>query len=191
MKKFIFSILFILVGLMVRAAVPERINAVAKQIETSAAVQVSFLCNGHRSTMLLGDGGKFAIDLGDVKIFYDGKTQWAYSAADKEVTIINPTAEELAIGNPASVLANLGKDFNGVKVKGETYKLTPAKPNDDIREVTVSFPGAGVWPQSMSIVAAGGTLSVSDMKFTPSKTKRPLSAFQFNIPKGTTVTDLR
>lgn len=191
MKKFIFSILFILVGLMVRAAVPERINAVAKQIETSAAVQVSFLCNGHRSTMLLGDGGKFAIDLGDVKIFYDGKTQWAYSAADKEVTIINPTAEELAIGNPASILATIGKDFNGVKVKGETYKLTPAKPNDDIREVTVSFPGAGVWPQSMSIVAAGGTLSVSDMKFTPSKTKRPLSAFQFNIPKGTTVTDLR
>lgn len=191
MKKFIFSILFILVGLMVRAAVPERINAVAKQIETSAAVQVSFLCNGHRSTMLLGDGGKFAIDLGDVKIFYDGKTQWAYSATDKEVTIINPTAEELAIGNPASILATIGKDFNGVKVKGETYKLTPAKPNDDIREVTVSFPGAGVWPQSMSIVAAGGTLSVSDMKFTPSKTKRPLSAFQFNIPKGTTVTDLR
>ncbi len=183
--------MFALVGLVASASVPTRISAVAKQISLSPAVQVNFLCNGHQSTMVLGDGGKFAIDLGDMKLYYDGTTQWAYSAADNEVTILTPTAEELALGNPASILSSLGSDFNGVKVKGETYRLTPVKPNGDIREVTVSFPGTGVWPQSMSIVAAGGTLAVSDMKFTTSKTKRPLSAFQLKIPKGTTITDLR
>lgn len=191
MKKLIFSVLFAFIGLLAFAEVPARVGAVAKQIGATPAVQVKFLCNGHQSAMVLGDGGKFVIDLGDAKIYYDGKTQWAYSARDKEVTIINPTAEELAMGNPASVLANLGSDFNGVKVKGETYRLTPVNSDGDIREVTVCFPGTGVWPQSMTIVAAGGTLSVSDMKFTPSKTKLPLSTFQFKAPKGTTITDLR
>ena len=191
MKKFIIFLTVALAGLSAFAELPARIKAVAKQIGASPAVQVNFLCNGRPASMLLGDGGKFAIDLGDMKLFYDGKTQWAYSAADKEVTIINPTADELAMGNPASILASLGSDFNGVKVKGETYRLTPVRPNGDIAEVTVSFPASGIWPQSMSIVGAGGTISASDMKFAPSKTKRPLSSFQFKVPKGTTVTDLR
>lgn len=191
MKKIIFSVLFALVGLIAMAKMPARVSAVAKQIGASPAIQVNFLCNGRQSSMLLGDNGKFALDLVDVKIYYDGKTQWAYSAADKEVTIINPTSDELVTGNPAAILASLGSDFNGTKVKDETYKLTPVKPDGDIREVSVSFPATGVWPHSMTIVAAAGTLSVSDMKFTPSKTARPVSAFQFKVPKGTTVTDLR
>lgn len=178
-------------GLAASAAVPARVKAAAKQISLAPTTQVKFLCNGHPGIMILGDEGKFAIDLGDMKLFYDGKTQWAYSAADKEVTIINPTADELALGNPAAILASLGSDFNGVKVKGETYRLTPIKPNGDIAEVNVNFPGTGVWPQSMTIIAAGGTLSIADMKFTQTKTKRPLSTFQFKAPKGTTVTDLR
>lgn len=191
MKKIIICLMVALAGLSAYAELPARIKAVAKQIGVLPAVQVNFLCNGRPGSMVLGDDGKFAIDLGDMKLFYDGKTQWAYSAIDKEVTILNPTADELAMGNPASILSSLGSDFNGVKVKGETYRLTPVKPNGDIAEVTVSFPGSGIWPQSMSIVAAGGTLAVSDMKFTPSKTKRPLSTFQFKAPKGTIITDLR
>lgn len=190
-KKLIICALLMLTGLAASAAVPARVKAAAKQIATVPTTQVKFLCNGRPGTMVLGDGGKFAIDLGDMKLFYDGKTQWAYSAADKEVTILEPTPEELALGNPASVLASLGSEFTGVKVKGETYRLTPVKRSGDIAEVTVGFPVTGVWPQSMTVVAAGGTLSIADMKFTQQKTKRPVSTFQFKAPAGTTITDLR
>ncbi len=190
-KRILFLMFFAMASLGAIAALPPRIRTAAKQIAAMPTTQVKFLYNGRPGIMVLGDGGKFAIDLGDMKIFYDGTTQWAYSAADKEVTIINPTADELATGNPAAILTSLGSNFNGVKVKGETYRLTPVQPDGDIAEVTITFPGSGVWPQSMSIITSGGTLSVSDMKFAQVKTKRPLSAFQLKIPKGTTITDLR
>lgn len=191
MKRIVFLVFTALVCLSASAELPARVKAAAQKVNASPALQVTFKANGSPGTMLLGDGGKFALEAGNIKVYYDGKTQWAYSAADKEVTILNPTADELAAGIPAAILSTLGSAFNGVKIKGETYRLTPKTQGTDIAEVTVSFPGSGSYPQSMTIIASGGSLSISDMKFTPLKAKRPLSAFQFKAPKGTTITDLR
>lgn len=191
MKKLIICAFFAIFGLMASAKVPARVQAAAKSVNATPSLQVDFKINGRQGAMLLGDGGKFALDLSEARIFYDGQTQWAYSLPDKEVTIINPTADELAAGNPAAILSTLATAFDGTRLKDETYRLTPLSDGSDIAEVTVTFPATGVWPQSMTIVTSGGTLSVSDMKFTPHKTKRPLSSFQLKVPKGVTVTDLR
>ena len=191
MKKLLFFALIALLGFSASAELPARVKEAAKSVNSTPTLRVEFKVNGRPGRMLLGDGGKFALDLGDARVYYDGTTQWAYSVPDKEVSIINPTADELAAGNPAAILSTLGTAFSGVRLKGETYRLMPLSGIPDISEVTVSFPGSGVWPQSMTIVAGAGTLSVADMKFTPGKTKSPLSAFQLKVPKGVTVTDLR
>lgn len=191
MKKLLISLLTLLTALTASAAIPARVKAAADQVKASPALQVTFKANGRPGSMLLGNDGKFALSMGDIKVYYDGKTQWAYSATDKEVTILNPTADELADGNPAAILSTLSSAFNGSKLKGETYRLTPIGQGSGIAEVTIAFPGTGTWPQSMSIVASGGTLAISDLKFTPLKARKPISSFQFKAPKGTTITDLR
>ena len=191
MRHFLFTLITLLATLTASGAIPARVKAAADKVNSAPALQVTFKANGHPATMLLGDGGKFSLIMGDIKVYYDGKTQWAYSAADKEVTILNPTADELASGNPAAILSTLSSAFKGEKIKGETYRLTPLSPNAEIAEVTIAFPAAGPWPQSMSIIGPSGSMSVSDLKFTSLKTKKPLQAFQFKAPKGTTITDLR
>lgn len=191
MKHFIISLLTILTALTASAQIPARVKAAADKVKASPALQVSFKANGKPGSMLLGDGGKFALIMGDIKVYFDGKTQWAYSATDKEVTILEPTADELAYGNPAAILSTLSSAFKGAKIKGETYRLTPLSADADIAEVTIAFPGSGVWPQSMSIIGPSGSMAISDLKFTPLKEKKPASAFRFTAPKGTTITDLR
>lgn len=191
MKHLLISLITILAAISSWAAIPARVKTAADKIKTAPAIQVTFKANGSPGSMLLGDGGKFALAMGDIKVYYDGKTQWAYSATDKEVTILNPTADELSFGNPAAILSTLSSDFKGVRVKGETYRLTPLSQDSDIAEVTIAFPGSGIWPQSMTIIGSSGSLSISNLKFTPLKSKKPLSAFQFKAPKGTTITDLR
>lgn len=191
MKHLLISLIALLTTLTATAQIPARVKAAADQVKASPALQVTFNANGRPGSMLLGDGGKFALVMGDIQVYFDGKTQWAYSATDKEVTILNPTADELADANPASILSTLSSAFKGSKVKGETYRLTPLSKSSDLAEVTIAFPGSGIWPQSMNIVASGGSLSISDLKFSPLKAKKPLSSFQFKAPKGTTITDLR
>jgi outer membrane lipoprotein-sorting protein len=52
-------------------------------------------------------GKKFHLNTPEVKAWFDGKTQWAYFAENNEVSITNPSAEELAETNPAMIISAL------------------------------------------------------------------------------------
>lgn len=47
-----------------------------------------------------GQGTKFAVESGAVKIWYNGEDMWTYNPRTSETTLTNPTSEELAESNP-------------------------------------------------------------------------------------------
>ena len=47
---------------------------------------------------------KFSLFMEDVQVFFDGKTQWAYVASNNEVSITEPSEDELAEINPIFIL---------------------------------------------------------------------------------------
>lgn len=50
------------------------------------------------------DGEKYTYTIGDFQTIYDGQTQWVYVAIDNEVTIVEPTVEELRNSNPMTMI---------------------------------------------------------------------------------------
>ncbi len=90
------------------------INNLIASIKTSA-VKTNFQLsitekNGVTSQPISGifvlKANKFTIDMGDSKAWFDGKTQWTYLKADNEVSITEPSTDELAQVNPMAILAS-------------------------------------------------------------------------------------
>lgn len=198
MKKLIFS-LFSLVFISLifplssaLAAVPASVSRAVKQVDEAGTLEVACTVNGRAASMTLS-GNCFHLDLGNAHVYFDGKTQWSYSPADKEVTIIEPTADELAETNPLHILHSLDKEFSGAPVKGKpnTVRLTPVSPRSQIAEATVTFDPSTGWPTEMSLITGSGRAEFRNLRFTPSKSPRPAGSFRFQAPAGTTVSDLR
>ena len=69
----------------------------------SADYVMTYDKNADRGTIVM-DGSKFRILSDDLKCWYDGTTQWAYSTMTGEVNITEPTQEELQLSNPYAAL---------------------------------------------------------------------------------------
>lgn len=191
MKRLLISLITLL-ALSALAEVPASVKRAVKQVNDAATLKVNCAINGNAASMTIS-GNCFIINLKDASVHYDGTTQWAYNAADREVTIINPTDEELAETNPLHILRSLERKFDGAPVKGKpnTVRLTPKSTHSDIAEVTITFNPSTGWPTDMTIVSASGRADISSLSFSSSKTKTAPTAFKFQTPKGTTTTDLR
>lgn len=59
-------------------------------------------------TLILKDK-RFYLETDEIQVWFDGKTQWAYMKDDNEVSITEPTDEELAETNPVSILTTFKK----------------------------------------------------------------------------------
>ena len=88
--------------------------------------------NGNSSTGTMNLSGRnFHISTPEMKVWYDGKTQWSYAPSAGEVNITEPTSEELAQTNPFSILSGLNRDFTCRRLKApagsERIELVPKK----------------------------------------------------------------
>ena len=90
-------------------------------IETSFSISENFLNNKSDYTiegMLINKGNKFVLDTPDSKTWFDGKTQWSLLKNNEEVNISSPTAQELTMLNPISLI-ELYQRGNKTICKGE------------------------------------------------------------------------
>ncbi len=117
MKKlrFLIPLLAIIAAITASAASPtasQLVDDAAARLRQAKSVVISFKATGktpadsYNGTFTLS-GNKFAIDAPEAKVWYDGKTQWTWTAASGEVNITEPTVEEVAQVNPYSILSSL------------------------------------------------------------------------------------
>lgn len=191
MKKLLLSLSLLSLSLVMTAALPQRLADLAKRVQTSAALSVTFTANGSAGSLKMNNDGAYALDMGKAKVFYNGTTQWSYSEADNQVTVFNPSPGELEQSNPAAILRNLSSNFNATAESDGSFRLTPRTKHSGIAEVRLRFANSkSLWPGEMVIVSGSGQLRLTAMKFTAGKNKFPASAFQFKAPKGTEVISL-
>jgi outer membrane lipoprotein-sorting protein len=51
-------------------------------------------------------GNKFVLEMDEMKVYFDGKTQWSYIAQNNEVSITEPSEKELSETNPMAILSS-------------------------------------------------------------------------------------
>jgi outer membrane lipoprotein-sorting protein len=206
--RYLSSLLLILVSALFlpltgRAAAPSaeatfnKMAAALKKNPTTDAVFTVWVNGNSTSGSICISGSKFFLSTPDMKVWYNGKTQWSYAPSAQEVNITEPTTEELLQTNPLSILSSLNKSCTFRRLKASTgedkIELTPKKKTADFASATITINSKTSMPKSFTIKNSKGkstTVTISSIK--AGKTK-PASTFQFNKANypGVEVVDLR
>ena len=114
MKQNILTLLVLVALLMpaaLRAAGPSASSILAqmrKSMLAKPAVEAQFTINGADGAVqgsALMAGAAFAFTTPQLDVWFDGRTQWVFLHSTGEVSITEPTADELATTNPFVVLS--------------------------------------------------------------------------------------
>lgn len=79
------------------------LNRVIEAYDNSKGIEASYSMTYDKMTdygSIDMEGEKFRILSEDLKCWFDGKTQWAYSTMTDEVNVTEPTVDELQMSNP-------------------------------------------------------------------------------------------
>lgn len=142
-------------------------------------------------------GKNFHLSTPQMKVWFDGRTQWAYAPSAGEVNITEPTADELAQINPLVIISSLSGSFKAQSMKAaagtEKLKLTP-RGKTDIAEVVITTKKATNLPSALTVKDRNGhitNINISSIK--PQAIVPSAAAFRFpskQYPK-VEVVDLR
>lgn len=144
------------------------------------------------------EGDKFRILSTDLKCWYDGKTQWAYSSMTEEVNITEPTQEELQMSNPyaAIVAFKNSSDVSMVTTQQGNYMLSliPQTADSDVRLIQL-FVGTTSYQieKAVFVMADNSQYTVVVENYTTGK-KFDKNTFKYDpkqVPTGAQVVDLR
>lgn len=173
----------------------------ASKITSANAVTASFKIEAAGQPTVTGNiaiqGDKFAVTTSVNSTVYDGSTQWTVSNNDKEISIFEPTDDEIAQVNPFSIIKSydrnytsklLSSDSNNVKVQ-----LTPKDKGSAIKSIVISFAASAKLPSGMTITLDDGTVLHVTISEININANIPASRFVVNLKnyKGYEVIDLR
>lgn len=154
--------------------------------------------DGSTSTGRLVVGGqKFYLTTPDMKIWFDGASQWSYLKSADEVNISRPTRDELAQCNPLTVLSSINNNFTFRRLNSpegsDKIELVPNRPSEDFAKAVVTITTSTSMPRELTIYDKQGNSTTVKITSAKSGAALPISTFRFN-PKdfpGVEVIDLR
>jgi len=142
---------------------------------------------------------KFILNMDEMNVFFDGKTQWAYMTELNEVSITNPTEKELAETNPMAILsAYQNKSVIKFAKKNSSktsfpIELTPNAKNSNIKKILVIVNKNNNYPLSIQLTDKKGMISLLTLSQFKTGLKISDNAFVFDVKnhKGIEINDLR
>ena len=138
-------------------------------------------------------GDKFLLTMFGIEAAYDGKTMYMYSGDTDELTLTNPTEQELLETNPflyAKALVNVCNITERASSDGQQtiVTLTPKDQSIGINRFVLRVRTADLMPLEVEI-KEGKKTSTSKMKEPKFVSTQPL--WEIKAAKGTYVNDMR
>jgi outer membrane lipoprotein-sorting protein len=150
------------------------------------------------SGMFTLKGNKFVLEMDETKAWFDGKTQWAYVAESNEVSITEPTVDEIASINPLAILAGYKAKSNvrfskTKSAQNHIIELMPKNKNNDFSKITVQINKAN--NQLVSIIMIDKKANITTLLLQNyqkvTKLNDDFFVFNKNAYKNVTINDLR
>lgn len=202
MKKLVYLFLALATVVCSNAATPSAdavMNSAASKIRGAKGISASFSSTGTSSVSgtIVASGNKFKLTAGGMTTWFDGKTMWSYNPRSQEVSVMNPTAREIAESNPLSYVAGWSgmfkASFSQTKPSsGYSIILTAKNSSVGIKGAVVTL-SAQMIPQKIVITQRNGkkeTITISSVKFTSAPAASTFTFKKSAYPKATVV-DLR
>lgn len=140
---------------------------------------------------------RFRLTTQGLRIWFDGRTQWTAYAATREVSITEPTAEELLTGNPFAIITGYAGKYACRLLPGSgavrDVELTPHSAGGDIRKAVLSVDTRTLWPvRAVVTLSSGATVSAAIRDCaTGGKPAASVFAFAASALPGYEIVDLR
>lgn len=139
----------------------------------------------------------FTFSSGDLAVWYDGLTQWTLQRSAKEVSITEPTMDELMETNPFVVLTGYKSHFTSTMVSSTAaqyrIKLTAKSKAAAVKSAVVTVSRKSMQPSSIALtMQSDSPVTVSIKRISHGKAL-PKSFFTFSAKNAgkVTVNDLR
>lgn len=138
---------------------------------------------------------RYRLSSRELEIWYDGTTQWSYSPQDSEVSITEPTEEELAEINPFAILSNYKTNYSYRLLSGNGNEIELVSKNkmSPIRKAVVFIDPKTNFPTKLIVTMTNGrAFTVNVVSVTEGKAL-PATVFKYNKDKypAKTINDLR
>lgn len=144
---------------------------------------------------IIMQGNKFRLEMMDIEAAYDGKTMYMYSGQTDELTLSNPTEQELVEANPllyAKALVPVCNVTERTTQDGQqtTVTLTPKDQSIGINRFVLKLRNSDLIPLSVEIKEGKktSTLKLKEPKFVPTN---PEDIYILKPSKNTYVNDMR
>ena len=143
-------------------------------------------------------GNKFVLEIIEMKVWFDGKTQWSYLPKNNEVSITEPTEKEIAETNPMAILSGFKSksSINFSKIKSNSnyiIELIPKIKGTEISKIEVQVNKATKNLFSIRLSNKNGSNSELILTNFQQGIALPDNFFEFNPSKykGVSENDLR
>lgn len=155
---------------------------------------------GSSSGQIVMQGNKFCITASNMICWYNGKTQWSYSTMSNEVSIMEPTANELQVVNPFAVVSNFQSAYTATLMKSSSASATviQLKPKNarsaQFSEVVLTLNKSTNLPSKIVATMKDKSKITITLSKYQTGANFPASTFVYNkkfVPAGTQVVDLR
>lgn len=128
---------------------------------------------------------KFVYSTYGMNVYFNGKTQWTVDYESKEVSISEPTPEELSETNPLAFLKSYKQNYSTELIgeSGGTYtvKMTALKKSSYIRSAQVVISSSTYFPTHITAkLSTGQTITISVLSSSKGSSL-PMSTFQYKI----------
>lgn len=205
MKRIFNILLFIAAVVSMQAAgnVDAIINQVVKTYRAANGISVNYIITtdqGQTSGNIAMRGEKFRMLSADLKCWYNGTLQWSYTPVTEEVNITQPTAEELQMVNPYSIISSFRQTFSTQLLKSatasnhEVQMLPKNGKSTDIKSVRLTINRTTSLPVKIIFELKDRSSVIVTLSNYKTQQNFPDNTFVFNkamVPAGTPVVDLR
>lgn len=163
------------------------LQSAAEKYRKAQSLSASFIieANGNKTDgSIIVAKDKFRLSMPQMSIWYNGRTQWTYSPATQEVSITEPSAEELQQINPFAIVSSFRQSYKSTLLKSSagTHKVSLVPINNDgaIKSIILSIDAKTSYPKEINITTdSNSTVKIIVSNVTSGK-KLPLSRFTFN-----------
>ena len=203
MKKILTTLIFALAGAVAFAAGGDAatlLKQVRARMAASPSVEATFTING-------GDGpvqgnasmaaDKYFMTTPVLTVWYDGRTQWTFLKSSGEVSITEPTVDELMESNPFAILSSPSDRYT-LRMLGDSQgrkrvEMTPKSGLSGISKIVLFVDPTTHYPAAIVVnFDDGRAVDVVIDNITAAKAK-PVGAFRYDSKRfpASEIIDLR
>ena len=143
-------------------------------------------------------GSKFVLEMDEMKVWFDGKTQWAYVSQNKEVSITEPTEKELSETNPLAILSAYKSKCNinfstSKSTSIYSIEMTPKVKNKELEKIYIQVNKSNLNLISIKQLSKNGNSTFVTFSDYQKNVSFPDNTFTFNAAKfkNVVINDLR